>query len=64
MWRCMQERAAREGTVFVAPYDDPYTIAGQGTIGSEIMRQLTSAQVQCFFAQQFTPQALPCTFWG
>lgn len=31
-------RAARDGLVFVAPYDDPYTIAGQGTIGNEILR--------------------------
>ena len=23
----------------MAPYDDPYTIAGQGTIGTEILRQ-------------------------
>ena len=27
--------------MFVAPYDDPYTIAGQGTIGTEILRQVT-----------------------
>jgi hypothetical protein len=26
--------------MFVAPYDDPYTIAGQGTIGDEILRQV------------------------
>lgn len=25
--------------MFIAPYDDPYTIAGQGTIGTEILRQ-------------------------
>ena len=24
--------------MFIAPYDDPYTIAGQGTIGNEILR--------------------------
>jgi len=34
----MQTRAAVDGLVFVAPYDDPYTIAGQGTIGNEILR--------------------------
>eukprot|EP01023_Acetabularia_acetabulum_P051426 TRINITY_DN5681_c0_g2_i3.p1 TRINITY_DN5681_c0_g2~~TRINITY_DN5681_c0_g2_i3.p1 ORF type:complete len:622 (+),score=117.01 TRINITY_DN5681_c0_g2_i3:102-1967(+) len=34
-----QKRAKEEGLVFVAPYDDPYTIAGQGTIANEIMRQ-------------------------
>jgi threonine dehydratase len=35
-----QARAAAEGLVFVAPYDDPYTVAGQGTIGDEILRQV------------------------
>lgn len=30
--------------MFVAPYDDPFTIAGQGTVGQEIMAQLTSSQ--------------------
>eukprot|EP00891_Asterochloris_glomerata_P009871 jgi/Astpho2/9871/Aster-08331 len=39
-----QGRALRDGLVFVAPYDDPYTIAGQGTIGTEILRQLTTLQ--------------------
>lgn len=29
---------------FIAPYDDPYIIAGQGTAGAEILRQLTSQQ--------------------
>lgn len=28
--------------MFVAPYDDPLTIAGQGTIGTELLRQLSS----------------------
>ncbi|EFJ39510.1 hypothetical protein VOLCADRAFT_108615 [Volvox carteri f. nagariensis] len=32
-------RAAAEGLTFIPPYDDPYTIAGQGTIGDEIMQQ-------------------------
>jgi len=31
--------AEREGFVFVHPYDDPWVIAGQGTIGMEILRQ-------------------------
>ena len=31
--------------MFVAPYDDPFTIAGQGTIGTEILRQLTTLQL-------------------
>ena len=29
--------AEKEGYVFVAPYDDPYVIAGQGTIGLEML---------------------------
>ena len=31
--------AARGGLVFVHPFDDPLVIAGQGTIGEEIVRQ-------------------------
>jgi threonine dehydratase len=31
--------AARTGLVFVHPFDDPLVIAGQGTIGEEILRQ-------------------------
>ena len=34
------EIAADEGRVFVHPFDDPEVIAGQGTIGHEILRQL------------------------
>src|SRR5574338_875465 len=30
---------AREGLTFVHPFDDPDVIAGQGTIGMEILRQ-------------------------
>jgi threonine dehydratase len=40
---CVQDRAIREGLTFVAPYDDPHTIAGQGTIGDEILRQVMTA---------------------
>jgi threonine dehydratase len=32
-----RERAAAEGLTFVHPYDDPLIIAGQGTIGLELM---------------------------
>ncbi|KIK67344.1 hypothetical protein GYMLUDRAFT_37442 [Collybiopsis luxurians FD-317 M1] len=32
--------AAVHGLVFVPPYDDPLVIAGQGTIGMEILKQL------------------------
>lgn len=31
----------KEGLTFIHPYDDPEVIAGQGTIGMEIMRQYT-----------------------
>ncbi|MBN3268535.1 threonine ammonia-lyase, biosynthetic [Bordetella bronchiseptica] len=34
-----QELAEREGRVFIPPYDDPDVIAGQGTVGMEILRQ-------------------------
>ncbi|MCL4792167.1 MAG: threonine ammonia-lyase, biosynthetic [Gammaproteobacteria bacterium] len=34
-----QELAAAEGLTFVHPFDDPDVIAGQGTIGMEILRQ-------------------------
>ncbi|KAG1655822.1 hypothetical protein FOA52_008385 [Chlamydomonas sp. UWO 241] len=33
-------RSESDGLPFIAPYDDPYTIAGQGTIGDEILRQI------------------------
>ena len=35
-----QKLALEKDLAFVAPYDDPYTIAGQGTVGAEILRQL------------------------
>lgn len=34
--------AEEEGRAFIAPYDDPLTIAGQGTIGVELLKQLGS----------------------
>ncbi|WP_018152808.1 threonine ammonia-lyase, biosynthetic [Leeia oryzae] len=34
-----QELAKERGATFVPPYDDPYVIAGQGTVGMEILRQ-------------------------
>eukprot|EP00892_Ulva_mutabilis_P012128 jgi/Ulvmu1/9288/UM050_0037.1 len=34
------EVAEQDGRTFIAPYDDPYTIAGQGTIGAEVLKQL------------------------
>ena len=34
--------SAQSGRVIVHPYDDPHVIAGQGTIGMEVLRQWTS----------------------
>jgi threonine dehydratase len=34
--------ARERGLTFVHPFDDPYVIAGQGTIGMEILRQCSS----------------------
>ncbi len=36
--------AAVHGLIFVPPYDDPLVIAGQGTIGMEILKQLPDAE--------------------
>lgn len=33
--------AKRDGLTFIPPYDNPYVVAGQGTIGMEICRQVT-----------------------
>ncbi|MBT8087964.1 MAG: threonine ammonia-lyase, biosynthetic [Gammaproteobacteria bacterium] len=33
------ELAAADGYTFIHPFDDPYVIAGQGTIGAEILQQ-------------------------
>lgn len=34
-----QELAEKNGYAFIHPYDDPYVVAGQGTIGLEMMEQ-------------------------
>jgi threonine dehydratase len=34
-----QELVAEKGMIFIHPYDDPEVIAGQGTVGMEILRQ-------------------------
>ncbi|KAI0047755.1 threonine dehydratase I, partial [Auriscalpium vulgare] len=36
--------AAAHGLVFVPPYDDPLVIAGQGTVGLEILKQVPDSQ--------------------
>jgi len=38
-----QQLLASEGYTFVHPFDDPEVIAGQGTVGMEILRQHTNA---------------------
>ena len=40
----------RDGLTFVHPFDDPYVIAGQGTIGMEILRQHTGPIEAIFVA--------------
>ena len=45
-----QEIAKREKLTFVHPYDDPDVIAGQGTIGMEILRQHTGPIEAIFVA--------------
>jgi threonine dehydratase len=35
-----REQATREGLAFVHPFDDPDVIAGQGTLGLELLRQV------------------------
>jgi threonine dehydratase len=42
------EIAEKKGMTFVHPYDDPEVIAGQGTVGMEILRQHT-AKIDCIF---------------
>src|SRR5699024_9575041 len=37
--------AARTGAEFIGPYDDPRVIAGQGTVGLEIVDQIPNVQV-------------------
>ena len=38
----VQAKSAETGMVFVPPYDDPYVISGQGTVGTEVLRQLST----------------------
>lgn len=37
-----KDLARTDGRVFVPPFDDPDVIAGQGTVGMEILRQMAS----------------------
>ena len=36
-----KKRAIEEGRTFIPPFDHPDVIMGQGTVGMEIMRQMT-----------------------
>ncbi|HHY36599.1 MAG TPA: threonine ammonia-lyase [Firmicutes bacterium] len=40
-----RELQAETGATFIHPFDDPYVIAGQGTIGLEIMADLAEVEV-------------------
>jgi threonine dehydratase len=40
-----KEIALQESGVFIPPYDDPYIMAGQGTIGLEILEQVKDVDV-------------------
>ena len=45
-----QKLVAEKGMVYIHPFDDPDVIAGQGTIGMEILRQLPGALDVIFIA--------------
>ncbi|MBP1948324.1 threonine ammonia-lyase [Virgibacillus litoralis] len=40
-----KELATKKNGVFIPPYDDPYIMAGQGTVGLEILKQLEDVDV-------------------
>ncbi|KAK5992555.1 Threonine deaminase [Cladobotryum mycophilum] len=42
-------RAKQDGLINIPPFDDPYVIAGQGTIGSELFGQVNMAKVEAIF---------------
>ncbi|RYP85004.1 hypothetical protein DL769_001060 [Monosporascus sp. CRB-8-3] len=44
-----QKLAARDGLIHIPPFDDPYVIAGQGTIGMELFRQTNVAKLEAVF---------------
>jgi threonine dehydratase len=44
-----REQAAEQGMTYVSPYNDPDVIAGQGTIGVEILEQLAGQQLDAVF---------------
>jgi threonine dehydratase len=44
-WARMDEVQAERGLTFVPPFDDPYVLAGQGTVGLEILDDLPDVDV-------------------
>jgi threonine dehydratase len=44
-----QEREKSHGRTQIPPFDDPYVIAGQGTIGMEILRQTNLQELEAIF---------------
>ncbi|KAF8419434.1 threonine ammonia-lyase, biosynthetic [Tirmania nivea] len=44
-----KRREARHGLSNISPFDDPYVIAGQGTIGMEILRQCNLQELTAVF---------------
>ncbi|KAL7793217.1 threonine dehydratase I [Trichoderma ceciliae] len=42
-------RAKQDGLINIPPFDDPYVIAGQGTIANEIFAQVNMAKVEAIF---------------
>ena len=44
-----REQAAEQGMTYVSPYNDPDVVAGQGTIGVEIIEQLAGQPLDAIF---------------
>lgn len=42
-------RARADGLINISPFDDPYVIAGQGTIGMELVRQANLQKLKAIF---------------
>ncbi|KPM45859.1 Threonine dehydratase, mitochondrial [Neonectria ditissima] len=42
-------REKADGLINIPPFDDPYVIAGQGTIGNELFAQVNMAKVEAIF---------------
>eukprot|EP00746_Dinoflagellata_sp_MGD_P081303 gnl/MRDRNA2_/MRDRNA2_32353_c0_seq1.p1 gnl/MRDRNA2_/MRDRNA2_32353_c0~~gnl/MRDRNA2_/MRDRNA2_32353_c0_seq1.p1 ORF type:complete len:594 (-),score=113.33 gnl/MRDRNA2_/MRDRNA2_32353_c0_seq1:77-1696(-) len=43
------QRSEEEGLTFIPPFDHPLVIAGQGTVGLEILRQFTKGPIHAIF---------------